>query len=563
MRRLVSLASSTVAVGQPPRTLVKDLNLKINQGERWAILGANGCGKSTTVGYIGRQLSEKHDAAFISFEHHRKLLRDESKQFQESRFTVVHKRATVASYLFPELYPDGSTLFPELYQAGYTPEQSRLSPIPVPYDAGKEHPSLAELEHATCTGQAGWLLNELELLDLRHQPVHGLSTGEGRKLMLVQCLLAPSSLLVLDEAFDGLDERSRHKLQELIQSVLQTEPWHQSALAMITHRHEDYEGLAPSHALLLGQGEDNTEYTLGEWGAVQADVATYFESQHQENHWSPPAVAPLVPSTEASLEPRDPLIEFNQVSIRYPTSVVFQPPLSWTVREGEKWVVAGSNGSGKSTLLEIVTGENVLAYQQDVTLFGRRKGSGESVWEIKQQLGEISTEFHMNYIDFADPSVRTFANKPSGVSTWEVVCSGFFDSMGLYEAVNLNQEDTAREWVQRLGICDLVTAPARGAKPNPPGLQNFFRLSHGEQKLVLLCRAMVKGPRLLLLDEPTHGLSGHNRHRLLHALCSLAKEPDVAIVYVTHRSDEVAALEFENVLQLGDRTTGHCITTAN
>lgn len=149
------------------------------------------------------------------------------------------------------------------------------------------------------------------------------------------------------------------------------------------------------------------------------------------------------------------------------------------------------------------------------------------------------------------------------MSTWEVVCSGFFDTMGLYDTMSLDQERYARTWIDRLGLHDLVTPPPSkpsSAKPSSlpvgtpaagPQGQNFFHLSHGQQKLVLLCRAMVKKPRLLLLDEPTHGLSGVNKERLLYTLSLLADDPDVGIVYVTHRQDEIEALGFDHVLQLG------------
>lgn len=575
---LISLSQAKVAVGQPPRTLVRDLDLTVREGERWAILGANGCGKSVTTRHIAEHMNKGcansvKAAEIISFESHRQLLRDEAKQFDESRFTICHKRATVASYLFPNLYPNDPE-YPDGYD-GYRPETTRLSPIPVPYDAASDHPSLAELEAAACSGQAGELLQELRLWDLRHQPVFGLSTGEGRKLMLISCLLSPSQLLVLDEAFDGLDVASRQKLSNVLRATLGRHEWSKSALALITHRKEDYEGLSPTHALLLGQGTDGTNYEVGEWSAMEGDVNAYFESQHASEHnsqWSQlkrrtrKAVCVADAGNESVLQnatdgvsKRDPLVEFRNVSIRYPTSIVFNPPLSWIIREGEKWVVAGGNGSGKSTLLELITGENVKAYQQDVWLFGKKKGSGMSIWEIKRQLGVLSTEFHMTYVDYADPSIRKFADKPSRVTTWEVVCSGFFDSIGLYESVSSIHKDTVLEWVDFFQIHDLVKIPlprkSRTSKTlDSSHIPNFFHLSQGEQKLVLLCRAMVKGPRLLLLDEPTHGLSGHNRDRLLNALIALADKPDVAIVYVTHRSDEIDALAFENVLDLGNRS---------
>jgi len=175
-----------------------------------------------------------------------------------------------------------------------------------------------------------------------------------------------------------------------------------------------------------------------------------------------------------------------------------------------------------------------------------------------------------DYIDYADPSINRNAASGGGVTNWEVVLSGFFDSVGLRGcAVTPSHEQEARRLVERLGLQDLISHPpprgctaasasasaasASAASAGEAGRvsQTFFHLSHGQQKLVLLCRALVKRPRLLLLDEPTHGLSGHNRERLLETLASLADDAESpAVVYVTHRSDEIEALEYENVLQL-------------
>ena len=310
VRSLLRLADETVTVGQPPRVLVSNLYLQLSASERWAIVGANGCGKSSTVQHIGRKL--KGDAAFISFEAHRQLLSDENRQFNESRFTVVHKRATVASFLFPELHPADPD-HPEGYTGGYRPPATRLSPIAVPYDAGSAHPALQELEAACRSGRAEWLLRELGLFDLRHQPVFGLSTGEARKMMLIGCLLTPCGLLVLDEAFDGLDVKSRHRLRDVLTEVLDADEWKQSALALITHRREDYEGLQPTHGLVLGQGACGTQHSCGGWADLESQVTQFFDSQHEAEQKRPKPKPKPRTAAATSDEPSRPLIQFNEV----------------------------------------------------------------------------------------------------------------------------------------------------------------------------------------------------------------------------------------------------------
>ena len=138
------------------------------------------------------------------------------------------------------------------------------------------------------------------------------------------------------------------------------------------------------------------------------------------------------------------LFQLFSVSARYGPIFVFKK-LNWTVRQSEKWIVVGGNGTGKTTLVDLITGENVQGYQQDIHLFGRQKGSGESVWEIKKQLGVISSELHMEYVIFSDPR---FDRK---VTAWEVVCSGLFDSIGLYVEPTSVQTRAVLEWIHKLG----------------------------------------------------------------------------------------------------------------
>ena len=582
------------SIGTSNKLLVRDFEITIREGERWTIVGPNGCGKSTTARLIGEQYcgrapsTDDPDAAHIAFETHRVLLQDELREYRESRSDVTKLRATLSSYLFPEMAPKGPqfrSTSKDGTAVGFIPTPTRLAPLAVPYDATADDPLLADLEGAITSGEAGRLLSSFGLRDVRHRPVFAMSTGEARKMCIMAGLLHPPHLWVLDETFDGLDEVSRLALRDELNDLLTDSNWARRALMLVTHHPEEImpiqgmeeqQVLRPTHGLLLGQGEDGVGYEAGAWEDIEPMLSSYFEKQREKQWVKPTQKAKRRSSSSKASDDGDgaaakelaPIVEFKGISIKYNSHIVFDG-LEWLVREGEKWVVLGGNGTGKSTIVELITGDNVLGYRQPVYLFGRKKGSGESVWSIKEQLGLLSTEFHMQYIDYADPSVRTAFRKPEVVTTWEVVCSGFFDSMGLYNEVSIEQKAKAIDWIDRFDLHDLVTppppSPKEGAAGNSAkqfpgytsasmakaGQQNFFHLSHGQQKLVLLCRAMVKAPRLLLLDEPTHGLSGHNKERLLHTLGLLADDPEVAVVYVTHRQEEVAALGFEKVLQLG------------
>jgi len=565
---LIELKNEDIVVGSPEQTIIEDLSLTIREGERWAILGPNGSGKSVTAAHLLQTLQkqEQEEASAsssssssssvparpsgvcISFDEQRRLLLREQKDFKDGRFEANNKRATVASYLFPELYP-ADPQYPNGY-TGYRPPRTRLSALPVPYDADETHPLFADYEEAVHSGETAFLLREFNLMAIRHQPIYGLSTGQLRKLMLADGLLNPPKLLILDEALDGLDRHSRKIVADILDEHLQ------SALVMIAHREQDL-APEPSHVLIYGQGQRPGEYSSGLWKDKKvhhlAQMALNAEDEQDVEELPPlPSSAPRAKIQPVANSQAEPLVEFRDVRIQYAERVILNG-LNWTVRQGENWVIAGGNGSGKSTMLQLITGDNPLSYTQDISLFGRKKGTGESIWDIKRQLGVVSTEFHCEYADFADPSNQWYARSHSKVTTWQVVCSGFFDSIGLYEDVGASHRDQAIAWIKRFNLQDLVPIPSNkaGSKKNKEDeTRDFGQLSFGQQKLVLLCRAMVKQPRLLLLDEPSHGLSGLNRARLLQMLRILADDTSVGVVLVTHRQDELEELAFEHLLQL-------------
>jgi molybdate transport system ATP-binding protein len=216
------------------------------------------------------------------------------------------------------------------------------------------------------------------------------------------------------------------------------------------------------------------------------------------------------------------LVEMKRVTVQYDGTTALDT-INWTVRSGENWVVSGPNGSGKTTLLNLIAADHPQAYANEIYLFGRRRGSGESIWDIKERIGMISAEFHIRY------------RKP--ITAFEAVLSGFFDSVGLYRHASRDQKQVAEKWMAVLGIA-------------PKADKIFNQLSYGEQRMVLLARSMVKMPRILILDEPYQGLDRTNRQRLLEAIDVIGRHRGTQIIYVTHYTDEIPAcmthmLQFE------------------
>jgi molybdate transport system ATP-binding protein len=205
------------------------------------------------------------------------------------------------------------------------------------------------------------------------------------------------------------------------------------------------------------------------------------------------------------------LITMRNVTVKYDDTTALDN-VNWTMRTGQNWVILGPNGSGKTTMLNLITADNLQGYANEIYLFGKRRGSGESIWDIKERIGMMSSEFQIRY------------RKP--LAGFEVVLSGFFDSIGLFRTASPEQKQTAEQWMAFLGIADKSG-------------RTFNQLSYGEQRMVLLARAMVKIPQILILDEPYQGLDRTNRQRILDAIDAIGHHSGTHIIYVTHYPDEI------------------------
>ncbi|WP_372797119.1 ATP-binding cassette domain-containing protein [Pontiella sp.] len=339
-----------------------------------------------------------------------------------------------------------------------------------------------------------------------------LSTGEFRKAQLVRALAQRPRRLILDEPFDGLDAGSQRELASVLNQLAA-------------------EGL--QLVLLLNRVDEVIEaaaqiFLIDAFGLVDR-VEAGEELERFFKMGDLPAALPEPPERERlELEPGVPLIEIKNARVAYGGRPVFEG-LNWRVERGEHWQVSGPNGCGKTTLLDMVTGDLPQLYANDVSVFGIRRGSGESVWDIKKHIGHVSSAVQVNY------RVST--------SILNVVISGLHDSIGVYRRPSPQEIRCARAWLDLLHL---------GPKMNQP----LRRLSYGEQRLVLIARAMIKRPELLILDEPCQGLDEINRRTVLSLIHFIGVNSGTTLLYVSHHTaDEIPCIERQ--LMIGDRYAEH------
>lgn len=328
-----------------------------------------------------------------------------------------------------------------------------------------------------------------------------LSSGELRKFQLTKALLTAPRILIMDNPFIGLDAQTRQLLFELldrltrlssVQIVLVLSMLHDIP-SFITH-------VVPVTGGVVGEKMEREAY-------LQAFAA-------RDRAWRADDELPqriLQYPYENTNFTSDEVVRLNKVSIRYVDRTILSE-LDWTVMRGEKWALSGENGAGKSTLLSLVCADNPQSYACDISLFGRKRGTGESIWEIKKHIGYVSPEMHRAYLK----------NLPA----IEIVASGLHDSIGLYRRPRPEQMAACEWWMDIFGIAALKDKP-------------FLQLSSGEQRLALLARAFVKDPELLILDEPLHGLDTYNRRRVKKIIEAFCHRRDKTMIMVTHYENEL------------------------
>lgn len=315
------------------------------------------------------------------------------------------------------------------------------------------------------------------------QFLHSMSSGERKQAFLQYLLALHPEVIIFDHLLDNLDVAARKRIVDQLAS--QSEGF---SIINIYSREEDALPFLKEQFIY----ENETLFT----NEGKSKLHTHTKNHHP----LPPPLQP-VPAFD------NPLVSFNQVSVSYLDKCILKN-ISWVINKGQFWHLYGPNGSGKTTLLTMITGDNPKAYGQDIKLFGKQKGSGETIWEIKQKVGYFTTNM-------------TFQFKKRQ-STRDMIISGFFDSVGLYHIPSDQQIKLANEWLAFIGLSDLAD-------------KAFIDLSMCHQRMVMIARAMVKHPPLLILDEASVDLDDESTAQMTDLINRIAHEGDTTMIYVSHR----------------------------
>ncbi|MBQ0074802.1 MAG: ATP-binding cassette domain-containing protein [Prevotella sp.] len=500
----------------PDWRMAEPVDFELKRGEHIAIVGPNGGGKSMLIDIItgAHALLPMNPVQYDFSPSMAKLTSDNIKYmtFRDSYGT------TDGTYYYQQRWNqndiDETPLVKDLLEEAFAIADSGLCRQTV-YDKylvrdetpEQEAARLAEEKaahdkmHAELEKVRKRLFEMFNLEVLMNKHIIMLSSGELRKFQLTKTLLTNPRVLIMDNPFIGLDVTARQQLHDFLK-VLSDET--EVSIILVQSKSDDIPEFI-THVYEVKDMKVGKKLTLAEYRSSVPAMPEHVLSEEKRN-----AIMSLVSpiSTDTDV---DNVIEFRNVNIRYGSRTILKD-LNLTVNKGQRWALSGENGAGKSTLLSIVCADNPQAYANDIVLFGHQRGKGESIWDIKKHIGYISPEMH-----------RAFQRDLPSI---HIVASGMSDMNGLYTKPKPEQMEQCLYWMDMFGVKELAD-------------RTFLKLSSGEQRLVLLARAFVKDPALLILDEPLHGLDLYNRRMVKDIIETFCQRKNKTLIMVTHYQEEL------------------------
>lgn len=445
------------------KVIIENGELNIQRGEQILLSGASGSGKTSLGMALAGQLYSEANKTQFNF--------DENSQFAD-------KVTLVSQYYY---FKDKSGLSDFYYQQRYNSDDAERS--------------ATVREAINYTGDDAKLDELIALLNLAERldaSLIQLSSGERKKLQLILALYAPSQIMILDNPYIGLDVASRVNLINYLAQLAKT-------------------GVT---FIIIDDDIDIPEFITN---IIWIDENKQIQKSRRENYVPIIDVKALSKTNLSNfklpvlVDKYTSIIKFENVTISYGAKIALNN-VNWQVEPGQKWLLSGHNGAGKSTLLSLINGDHPQAYANEIYLFDRKRGSGESVWEIKQKIGFVSPELHWNF--------------DKRMTCLDTILSGYFDTPGLYRKANSEQQQVANDWLTRLGLAEYAA-------------QRLSNVSSGVQRMLLLLRALVKNPPLFILDEPCQGLDDKQTANFVNLIDDLFTNTEHTIIYVSHRADQI------------------------
>lgn len=483
----IVLDIENVTVRSAGKVLFQNLNFTVKKGEQWLILGENGSGKTAFLKVIEGHFYVSHGR--ISRNIYEDFLR--SYPDQDSLFSFTNLIASVPE---KHQFKNNSNTSTFYYQQRYNSIDSEDSLTVENY--------LQSIYKNSILPEKYWDISKVMVMmaleSLAEKQLIKLSNGETKRLLIAAAILKDPVVLLMDNPLLGLDVSTRNQFHKILTAIIES-----GVTVIMTGTSNEI----PSKITNIGiVKEGKIEQTFkksdfkAEFSIKSKTVYNGLNSEsfnalykHSNNH-----VFEYV-------------VKLVAVQVRYGNRTILKD-INWTIRQGERWILSGPNGSGKSTLLSLLNGDNPQAYANNVTLFDRKRGTGESIWEIKNKIGFVSPEQHQYF--------------PQENSCLDVVESGFYNTQGLYRKSNAQNREIASDWLEVLSLKELATTP-------------FSQVSSSKQRLCLLLRALVNNPALLILDEPCQGLDEVQQSHIRHIIEELCRNTDITIIYVTHHREEI------------------------
>lgn len=480
----MTIEIENVTIKKNDNTILREITFKDNRTENWAIVGSNGSGKSTFLDLIAGRI----------FPSQGKVIKDKSRKIVSvSRDYSFHRIVGNAYQYYQQRYNAyDSEVGPTVYEV----LQNQILPIGTVDAASVVLPDLAHSPE-----KVNEVADRFRITHLLDRKITSLSNGETRRSLLTYWFLQNPDVILLDNPFSGLDEISRNELKEVIESLSDVQFFLVADAKDIPSNFSQVLQFKEGEIVYQGVLEDLKPETVFEIDDLSEKLAI-IQALHTEQ----------LPDFKTALK----LVDVN---VSYGEKPVLKN-IDWEVKQGECWAVLGPNGSGKSTLMSILTGDNPQSYRNEMYLFDRRRGTGESIWDIKKRIGFVSPELHL------------FFGKSSPV--WKVIGSGFYDTMGLFRKLDEKQMDIIDAYLELFGIEKLKE-------------KRLDQLSSGQQRIVLLLRALVKNPQLLVLDEPCQGLDYNQMVFFRETLNEIVKSQKKTLIYITHYLEEIPECVTKNL----------------